>query len=239
MSTTKKDIELIDGYINGRLSSVERKSFDERLRNEMEFAALFQELKLVREAIRLRAMKNNFQALQSLEETLPTINTGEEVEATATQNNRLIAFNKWSVAAGVLLLIFTGGYFFLNVNLSSDEIYQQYYSVYPNMETERGLISMGNNNTPESNNPEKKAFTFYDAENYSAAIKAFKVLIKVDEKPKYYFFLGNAYLANNQSEEAIEIFQTQKNIPSEYQIRINWYLALAYLKSGDTDSVLY
>jgi tetratricopeptide (TPR) repeat protein len=236
MSTSEKDIELIDGYIKGRLSSTEKKSFDDRLRNEMEFAALFQELKLAREAIRRRAMKKNFQVLQSLEQTLPAINTVEKSRPPHHKKNRLFSFSKWSVAAGLLLLVFAGSYLFVNGSLSSEEIFQQYFHVYPNMETERGLINTNNNKNPESNNPEKNAFTFYDAQNFTAAIKVFKVLIKVDEKPMYYFFLGNAYLANNQSKEAIEIFQAQKNISSEYQIRINWYLALGYLEQGDTDS---
>lgn len=236
MSTSEKDIDLIDGYIKGQLDSTDKKSFEDRLRNEVDFATLFQEVKLAKEAIRRKAMKNNFEVLQSLEQTLPAIAIANNDKKPIRKQHHLGFFKKWSVAAGFLFFVVGASFFFLNKNISSEEIYQQYFHIYPNMETERGLINMANTRTPGSNNPEKNAFTFYDAQNFSAAIKAFKVLINVDPKPKYYFFLANALMANNQYKEAIEILQTQKNTPSEYQIRIQWYLNLAYLKTGDTDS---
>jgi tetratricopeptide (TPR) repeat protein len=239
MSDLEKKMELVDKAFEGKLHATDKVDYQEKLDNDPDFAALVRDMTLMREALRHKALKENFAALKDLEKTLPPVELSEKTdEHLPTEYNHpgiLKRINGWAAAASVLLLLATGTYLFTTINKTdADQIYEQHFQPYPNLETERSLLQSGPDRLAH-NNPEKSAYAFYDAKNYEAAIPAFQLLLQLKNDPKDYFFLGNAYLANGNITEAIDTFRKLLELPSDFKDRANWYLALAYLKNDNSD----
>lgn len=82
-----------------------------------------------------------------------------------------------------------------------------------------------------------KAEKAYNELDYPNAILYYKQLLNKDpNQDKYILFLGVSYLADNQPEQAIRLFNNSPYKNSMYAEDINWYLALAYIKKGDTQT---
>ena len=81
----------------------------------------------------------------------------------------------------------------------------------------------------------QQAYLEYQERNYDEAIKLFEEVRKVDTEKdvKLIFYLGNAYLANNNPEKAIETFNEIIDYNHDYLSKTKWYLGLAFLKNGD------
>jgi tetratricopeptide (TPR) repeat protein len=83
----------------------------------------------------------------------------------------------------------------------------------------------------------EKAEKAYNELDYPNAILYYKQLLNKDpNQDKYILFLGVSYLADNQTEQAIRLFNNSPYKNSMYAEDINWYLALAYIKKGDTQT---
>ncbi len=90
-------------------------------------------------------------------------------------------------------------------------------------------------------NAEQQAYLSYQSLDYQDAIKNFE-MAKGEigaQSPKFLFYLGNAYLADDQPQKAIKTFNELLTLPnnliSDYSSRAKWYLGLAYLKNEEMD----
>ncbi|HUH27311.1 hypothetical protein [Gelidibacter sp.] len=80
-----------------------------------------------------------------------------------------------------------------------------------------------------------KAFIAYSEADYKHAIPIFQKAFKETENPELLFYEGNALLAQDNAQEAIEVFKTHLSYSDALTNRTHWYLALAYLKANQLD----
>ncbi|WP_020530458.1 tetratricopeptide repeat protein [Flexithrix dorotheae] len=159
-----------------------------------------------------------------------------------SQNNRsfsLFTYKSMGIAASIALLI--AAYFIFSTpnserlyNLAYNEIGQGPYT-YINSDDENLTVVRGS----ESEKVEdqiQKAYNAYSLGQYETSINSFRELLSKAEDDKLKFYLGNAYLANNQPEESINIFkELLENNPGEFETRTKWYLGISFLKNGEID----
>ncbi|MCI5058183.1 MAG: hypothetical protein MRY83_18875 [Flavobacteriales bacterium] len=134
------------------------------------------------------------------------------------QSNSVV---KWWVAAAVLVLIGTSIFLYQNSEHSTDALYVSYYEPYEAMTTR------------SSNGLWDQALSAYSAKEYAKAIELFNRLDSVSYLSSFY--LGNAYLASDYEEKAIQQFEISKKLNPAFESEVNWYLALVYLKSNDLE----
>ena len=138
---------------------------------------------------------------------------------------------KYTAAACVAILIVLGGYTFLQGNSLSnknEQLFATYFRPDPGLPT---TMSVSDN------------FDFFDAMvsykqgDYNKAITKWEVLLK--EKPDndtLNYFIGVAYLANGNEDQAITFLQwSSEHQESKFLKETYHYLGLANIKKGDLD----
>ena len=125
------------------------------------------------------------------------------------------------MAAAVALLIIA--FFTLrDDSLNPEELYAQYYKVYPNIESP----------VSRSESSEKNPFAYYEAGDYNTALANFTEMQTSDpENQALLFYSAMCQLELGQPENAIELFDQMLSKQSEKYTRpAMWYQSLAYLK---------
>ena len=93
--------------------------------------------------------------------------------------------------------------------------------------------------TEEGKGPLYEGMEAYRSGDYPKAIALMESIEdKTEPSPDRWFYLGITQLAVGDAEKAIDSFKQQASIDGKYKEQINWYLALAYLKSGDKAQAL-
>ncbi|MFT6827544.1 MAG: tetratricopeptide (TPR) repeat protein [Cyclobacteriaceae bacterium] len=227
MSTTmESDLDLIDAYLNGELFGVDQTKFDEKLRNDLKFQSTFQEVKMIRNAVRQNLKANILQGLKDKETLI------QEVDST---KNRSIMKQYLSIAASLVLvvtLVYLTSYNKI-VDVDGQAIFSENYQAYTNLElgTVRG-------SEVELNDLKQKAYYAYDLGNFSQAVADLTELVKTEKTAANYFYLGIANTEIGNSEASFANFNTVINNFSEYREQAQWYLSLALLKEGKSDEAL-
>jgi tetratricopeptide (TPR) repeat protein len=148
------------------------------------------------------------------------------------ENNKTFRIRKISnlnKAAALLITIATVGsilYFTFHPDTSHEQIFSEYFIPYPNMIT---IKSVNEYNM-------QAAMYYYDIKSYDSAILLFdKILLEEPGMKSIMFYKANSLLAAGMTEKAIPILEAITQDSSEYQSPATWYLALALLKSGETN----
>lgn len=215
--------ELIQDYLHGRLTPEEKAAVEFRISREKDFQAEVQAQKDLQAA---------FSAINK--ESLRHQLIEYEQEYASTKSLSLIQRIRkpkiWLSAAAILLLFGFGWAYFLN-KPTSDKIFQNYFEIYPNVEAPvvRGV---------SDKDLQQKAFYAYSNDSYVQAVTDFKALYQQTQKSYYLFYQANALLALNQAHEAIPLLEKQLSFQDDYSPKSKWYLALAYLKTGQQDQAI-
>ncbi|MEN8125364.1 MAG: CDC27 family protein [Bacteroidota bacterium] len=206
-----KKEDLIDKYLQHRLTSEEKLKFEELFKNNIDFkkeVTFHTNLK--------KAVKNddneNFRNLIS------------NLELKARKPKR--SYIKWLAAASVILLL--GLTYFLTVEkkASSQELFSSYFEPY------RNVIQPLERNGDQQN--EKKiAFMAYDHGEYEKAILLFSKLYMTTKEPYYLFYKANALLKLERAKEAVPLLLEHLKTKDTLTEKSHWYLAMAYLKLDD------
>lgn len=207
------NIDLIEQYLNGRLSETERLAFEEKVKHEEVFRAEVEELKLIREGIHIASRKEILKSLKDLEAKLP------EVDFPVVPLWR----NSWlRVAAGISLLAICI-YLLWPRTQEPTQLFAEYFEPYPNiiMPTVRGVVE--NDSTLKA-----QAFRAYDQRDFVKAIELFVQLSIQDEVVLLY--LGNSYLASGQPDKALPLLEKVLNEFDVFDEQAEWYIAISYLK---------
>ena len=108
------------------------------------------------------------------------------------------------------------GWFLFQNRTSTPDLFDRYYSLYPNLEMplERG--------TDIVENP----YYFYESGQYDKAIVALKDLDGLPAR----FYLGLCLVATVEYQDAIIAFQEVSQKSGKYQNPAKWYLALSFIK---------
>jgi len=225
------EIDLIEQYHKGLLSKEKLNEFFEREKNDKDFSAKVKSYKEIMEGINYHGeQKSISDSIQLWEKEI------KEQAGKAKQNEaRIIPLhrkNLYLVAACVVgLLIISAIFLFRSTPPDTLALFDSNFHPYPNLiyptlrgETRDGSIS-------------KKAFAAYDEGDYQ---KAAEYLSKWPRgtteinNDLVLLYLGNCYLAVNDLAAAKETLE-QIGEGSDVADQGNWYLALAYLKSGEPE----
>ena len=145
-----------------------------------------------------------------------------------------------SMAAAVLLLL--GVYFLLRPESpSTAKLFAEYYESLPATDFEAfkpaGTVSASDNLSPAA--LYNQAVDQYTREDYEGCLNSLTREVRMRFPNESLFIEGIALIGLERHEEAIPIL-LQRTAPThsdrEYYFAAQWYLALAYLKTGDTES---
>ena len=134
----------------------------------------------------------------------------------------------YRIAATIIILLSIGTIlYFMNVaKPDAQQLFADYYKPYPNVVTVKGsndkLLSAG--------------MYYYDIAKYDSAIMFYdKILEDNTQNTEVLFYKGICLLATDKQDEATGIFNeiTQDN-KSPFKDQAKWYLALAYIKEGNS-----
>lgn len=222
----ENNLNLMDAYFKGELSSQEQIEFDKRLKSDPDFQSEFQEMKLIKEAIKAEARKDTLQFLKATETSIKT----KEITKTHTTMKKYI-----SVAAGLLLVVSLTYLSLFNGTGEIDgaKVFDQYYQTYPNiaMGAERGTSIDLTNLRPQ-------AYYAYDMGNFSQAESTFEKLVESEKTASNYFYLGLSNIETGNLESAKNNLNTVINNYDEYKEQAQWFLALTLMKSGVSEEAL-
>ncbi len=225
-----KDFLLIESYLEDTLTEDAKTSFEERLSTEKE---LNKYLSLVIES---NLFLEEFDKQQKIEEWTGILQAEPELNKPFTviktlANVKHSQFGRYVLSIAALLLIFITVYIFAPIsNPSPDQLASQYWSEtaqFSYAEARRGGMPKTIERTT------KRIYDLHEAGDYEAALQAIDEFSVSDEKMT--LLKGSCYYNMGKIEEAIHTFQQITTLQNSYtEDEAKWYLALCYLKSGDT-----
>jgi len=219
------NIDLIEKYFENSLDPKEQLSFNDLLQNDKEFKKEFLFQKDLKKAISLNQREELKLDLQQFEKEYQE------------QSKRNIFSYKWLIAASIAILFSSG------IWLAKDHYFPSNEQLYTrNFEPYRNVVQpivRGES----SKTIEYSAFVAYENKYYHKAINLFNSVSNPNE-PYIQFYKAMCFLSLNKMDDAIQILlpiansKSDSNSKNSFTEMANWYLALAYLKSGNTDKAL-
>lgn len=209
-----KQEDLIEKYIQNRLSPEEKSTFDELLKNDIAFkeeVALHTNVKKVVEKVD----GSNFRNLIS------------DLELKANKPAQRRSYVKWLVAASLILLL--GLTYFLTLDtkvVTTNELFTSYFEPYRNVV--HPIVR-----SSEQQDEKALAFMAYEKGDYEKAILLFSNLYIKTKEPYYLFYKANALLKLERANEAVPLLLEHLKTKDTLTEKTYWYLALAYLKLED------
>lgn len=202
--------ELIHGYFEKTLTEGDRLIFNELRESDAGFAeeVAFQEA--IKKQLHVQKRTDLKMDLRGFE----------------TEKKKVIPLRwKWfSVAAALIMGVCT--WIFMQKGESKKDLYAAYYQPFPNVTAPN---VRGNNDVSEKS----AALDLYDNEDYATALPLFEKLYEKDSSDYSYFYQGICQLELENPVKAISLFENATyNESTPWQNVTDWYLALAYLKTG-------
>jgi len=221
MENNFRDIEWIERYLDRSLTAAEKLWMEKRLEEEPDLKSKFGEHKQLIEGIRYSHIQNRLEQLRALENSLPPISK-------ETKTKEVFMFWKPLAAAATVMLLVTV-YYLVNQTPSPQDLYARRFQPYPNVfePTVRGNVNAVDQRTA--------AFRAYDQGDYVTASRLFTELNTNKTEPGILLLLGNSNLILGKTEEAQNNFLSLIMNFDELEAQAKWYLALSYLKQGESE----
>lgn len=211
-----EQLEIFDRYLLRKMDVSERDAFEEQLTNDFKLNETFEEYKTIVLVVEENALK------EKMDDFHADLGFGK---GKVVPMNKHKSFN-YLMAASVALLIGLGGLWFFN--LQNQNLFDEYFTPDPGLST-----VMGNSDDYEF----YEAMVDYKRKNYADALKKWEILLA--HKPQndtLNYFLGSAFLANDQEElSKAYLEKAASNENSVFYSEANFYLGLVYLKMGQED----
>lgn len=208
--------DLIDKYLQNKLSKDEKLVFEELLEKNDSFKKEVQLYVDLKKAVE-KEDDSNFRNLIT------------EIESTAKipkdKNSQL----KWLVAASIIILLGLSYFLTLEKKVSTQELFVSYFEPYKNV-----IEPLQRNG--DQKNEKAIAFMAYDHEEYEKAVILFSKLYSSTNEPYYLFYKANALLKLERANEAIPLLLEHLKTKDTLTEKSYWYLAMAYLKLNDKAS---
>ena len=188
-------------------------------KNDLSQAEL-EELNILREGIRLSALQEKSLMLKELEKEMAS----NDAPVSLNQSKgRIMNLNQFMAIAASLTLLIAAGLWFVNKSGSpdTDELYASYYE-FP---AALGIVR-GNDAADDY----QKALVIYNSKNFEEAVSLFN---KSDD-PRAKFYMGISYMELDKLPLTIEQL-TDYGLNPIGDLPYQYFLGLAYLKSGDLD----
>lgn len=218
--------DLICKYLLGGMDADSEREFAQELKNNPELHKEYEFQKEVAEAITEDDIMELRGELESIESSR---RKGLKLHLTNIQ--------KFTAAASITLFLGLGLlWLYIGQITNPQELYASYFQTYPNIHSQRSV-----NKDAQTERLERVAFQAYEEKNWTVAVSLFNELIDASpENTTYVFYGGIVNLKQEKPEQAIshfkEVLQEQDNLLAS---QANWYIALAYLKTGNINQVKY
>ncbi len=209
------DYLLIDKKIDGTLTPDEVLRFERKLAQDADFAKAYELQQTAIASLQLQQHRKRKTEVRALYESI------KEKQA---QRRKL----QWYSLAAALAVVVISSLAYITIGRSSspEALFAQYYTPYPVISTRNAT-----DRSPTEPSDSVQAILRYAQEDYSAAIPLLEDLSEQSENIQWKLLLGNAYLKNNQHNEAITSFQQVASLADPVAQQYGrWYLALALLK---------
>lgn len=217
-------IDQIDGFILGKLSSIEEEEFRRQLLIDSSLAQEVTKRELILSG--LEALGN-----QEMKDRIKWVRKKmlEEEKNPPQKKGRNRSLLLWISTAAAIFIFCLIGWQFLNPSEANpSEIFAESYQPYINNFGSRGT---------DATKDYLPAGAYYDSKNYTAAIPLFQNILKIEPKnSEVELILGDCLLSINKTEEAIfhfnAVLKRQTNL---YNDPAQWFLALSYLKQNEIE----
>jgi len=208
--TNTSDKQLIKKFLRNELSKDEKAAFTAR-KEDTSF---------------LEALENEMIAIQSRQELKKKLQ-GIGADHKTQQNTTPKRFAPLGIAASVILLL--GTIFFFNQGINNQELFEEHYSSYPNIYTQKGT-------SDDDKTLFEKTMILYDAKQYKLAQQNFETINSERELTDgEHFYYGITLLELNTPKAALVQFKNITDTSSPLYKDTQWYLALTYIKENDVD----
>lgn len=209
---------LIERDLAGELNAEEKKSFEDRIKSDKDFAEKVLLYRSLNEKLRSRFLQEEEE--QRLRTVLSEIS---KTEIPSGKNGKTIPLRWYHFAAAATIALLAIAWFYTS-KLAVPE-YSQYAFHGSLALAERGIDSL-----------QHQAEDAFNSKNYAEAIQYFNRLLEADpDNTELQLYKGVSLLELDQVEEAESIFNTIKNSNAVYKDKAIWYLALSALKQKDYD----
>ncbi|HMJ70795.1 MAG TPA: hypothetical protein VK508_17960 [Cyclobacteriaceae bacterium] len=209
------DIELIDLFLEGKLSASEAGVVRKRIEEDKEFADLYQDLKYVIESTKVAGREDLLGYLKAAE------------PKDEQKSNNIVWY--WISGVAATIAIVLSLFFFIGKGPSAnpnEDLVASYFSPYPN------VIVPVVRGEREDSTARAKAFRDYELGNYESALRE---LTNIDTStPDDQFYMGVCALALKDYPAAVSHLKKYEGGES-FATQTRWYLALAYLGTGNVD----
>ena len=223
------DIQLIEKFLDGRMSEAEKKEFENKLKLDQRLSEMMTDMNLLVEGIKLSAAQSS---KEEKSDRLKFFNEINEIEKNAfdpASEAKIIPLYRkpWvlSAAASVILLVTLTFYFLREQTPLNEKLYAAHFEPFDSPGS--GLTRGTNEVTLKT-----QAYEAYDNGNYKVATQLFEQIVNEKEDAIAQLCLGNTYLAQNDLSKAEKVFTEMLTKQSELITQAKWYLALTYLKEN-------
>lgn len=219
MNINDRDKALIQGFLDGHLTSEEEAEVSYRLKEEPELQRLLSEYDTLAAGIQFAHRQEKLQQLRSLEAGLPPVD-----EKVISLRSYLVPF-----AAAAAILVSLSIWYFMSGNLSpadNQALFAEYFEPFD---------SPGNGMTRSTDDEmtlKAKAYRAYDSRKYEEAATLFVAVLNEKDDAIVHLCLGNTWLALGNADEAEKVFQHVLESHGDLVTHAKWYLALTFLKQG-------
>lgn len=214
---TEEEFERIEKYLLDTSSAEEKQQIEEEISSNTTFAAKVKDVQHLVLGIEVASLKNTMN--QFHEELIPS-------EATTKKPTHRSRAPWYAIAA--MLIVLLGLFWVFNNKSDSEKLFAKHFTPDPGLPT-----TMSENSN----------FKFYDGmvsykqDDYKTALTKWNLLLK--ERPQndtLNYFIGVAYLANGNEQEAIiQLKKLYLSNPNSFKNEAAYYLGLAYLKAEKTE----
>ncbi len=215
-------------FLRNEMGSEEKEAFEKALAESTDLQRELAFHRQIMKGLDLNLRENTKEYLKSFEQ-----------QGESTGYRKIIGLSKVVKAACLFIVILVSGYLVYTAFFQSPgnkALAENHFEPYPNQ-----LTNITRSTEEKSyHNYIDRAMRHYSAGEYGEAIPLFKKAISKDKANGLAsFYLGNAYLADGKSKKAVQILKgNQKSLPNEYEVKNEWYLALAYLANDQEKDAL-
>lgn len=236
MNRNNVHIDLVERYLDSRLTADEEVLFNEMLENDERFIRELNDMELL-----IRGIKKSA-ATTTIEEKLERFQRSMKITVDDDKpNKRLLYANftnikKYSlaIAASLTLLLVTSiALFNINQTPSHQKLYAEYYVPLENYGIKRSMKT-------DAENSWKLALMYYDNRQYELALENFNKVIVSDYKgtinhPSFPLYKGNTLMNLDRHDEAIRIFEGMVKDDDGMILQAKWYLSMCYLHENNSE----
>ncbi|MFB6341678.1 tol-pal system YbgF family protein [Saccharicrinis sp. FJH62] len=215
---SQAEFERLESYILNRMDQDEKTKLEAELQHDPVLMEKYTEIRQLMECIEEVEIREKMDQFH------------EEIERNQKngRTKKLFLFSRaFAVAASVIILLVLLVYLFMRPD-RNQRLYAGFYQPDPGLVT-----AMSSSSDYEFD----RAMVDFKIGNYKAAIKRWEPLLESrPESDTLNYFIGSAYLAENDAASAIPKFKkVAQNPKSDFRNDANWYLALAYLLNDEND----